>query len=138
MQMSITLVPKSCQAVPRIKQEPRMTDRRKDTREKMTAFTPVYDAHPRTLLGYLADLTLHGVRVTGEHPVEVDRRGTLSIEFLHPLPDITSTPLTIPARVARCTQDDVNPKYYDIGFEFTEVQPEQTKIVEAILRRYHF
>ena len=115
-----------------------MTDRRKDAREKMTAFTPVYDSHPRTLMGYLADLTLHGVRVTGERPVEVDRRGTLAIEFPHPLPGITSAPLRIPARVVRCAQDDVNPKYYNIGFEFTEVQPEQTKIIEAILRRYRF
>ncbi len=111
-----------------------MENRRKEEREKMTTFTPVYDAHPKTLLGYLADLTLHGVRVTGEHPVEVDRLETLAIEF----PDITPTRFTIPARVARCTHDEVNPTYYEIGFEFTEVKPENAIILEEILRRYHF
>ena len=115
-----------------------MDERRKETREKMTAFTPVYDLHPRILLGYLADLTLQGVRVTGEHSVEVNRRGILLIEFPDTLPDIVSMRITIPSRVARCTQDDISPQYYDIGFEFTEVKPEHTNVIEAILRRYHF
>ena len=115
-----------------------MEERRQETREKMTAFTPVYDSHPRTLLGYLADLTLHGVMVTGEKPLETDRRGILAIEFPDNLPDLSPTRVTIPARVARCDRDDTSPRYYNIGFEFTEVKPENEKMIKAILKRYHF
>lgn len=115
-----------------------MTDRRRETREKMTAFTPVYDQHPRTLLGYLADLTSHGAQVTGEKPLQIHRQGFLAIEFSDTLIDISPAQLIIPARVARCTQDEKNPKYFNIGFEFTEVNSENAKVIEAILKRYHF
>jgi len=115
-----------------------MEERRQETREKMRAFTPVYDSHPRTLLGYLADLTLHGVMVIGEKPLDIDRLGILAIEFPDNLPDISPTHIKIPARVARCTQDNTSPKYYNIGFEFTEVKPEHEKLIKAILKGYHF
>ena len=115
-----------------------MSERRKETREKMTAFTPVYDQHPRTLLGYLADLTPHGALVSGEKPLQVDREGILGIEFPEHLIDISPAHITIPARVVRCRQDEINPAYYNIGFEFVEVKPENAKVIEAILKRYHF
>lgn len=115
-----------------------MTERRKETREKMTAFTPVYDEYPRTLLGYLANLTLRGALVSGEKPLQIDKQGILAIEFPEHLIDITPSHITIPARVARCTQDEINPGYYNIGFEFTEVSPENARVIEAILKRYHF
>jgi hypothetical protein len=115
-----------------------MDERRKETREKMTAFTPVYDQHPRTLLGYLADLTLHGAQVSGEKPLQIGREGILAIEFSDHLIDIRPSHIQVPARVARCTQDERNPQYYNIGFEFIEVKPENAKVIEAILKRYHF
>ena len=114
-----------------------MDERRKEKREKMTAFTPVYDEHPRTLLGYLADLTLSGVMVTGEQPLKVNKRGILAIEFPDKL-EISPSRITIPARVARCAVDETNPHYYNIGFEFTEIKPAQEKVIKAILRRYRF
>src|SRR5262245_8502365 len=104
---------------------PFMGERRKETREKMTAFRPASDPHPTTLLGYLADLTLRGIMVTGQKPVEINRRGILAIEFPDSLPDITPSCITIPARVARCDRDETSPQYYNIGFEFTEIKPEQ-------------
>jgi hypothetical protein len=115
-----------------------MAERRRDTREKMTAFTPVYDHHPRTLLGYLADLTLHGVMVSGEKPLEIDRRGVLAIEFSEHLIDVHPAHITIPARVVRCSVDERNPNNYNIGFEFTEVSSQNQKVIKAILKRYHF
>ena len=36
-------------------------------------FTPVYDLRSQTLLGYIGDLTLQGVMVIGEKPVEVNK-----------------------------------------------------------------
>jgi Tfp pilus assembly protein PilZ len=115
-----------------------MDERRKETREKMTVFTLVYDHHPRTLLGYLADLTLHGIMVSGEKPLEIDRRGVLAIEFPEHLVDVHPAQITVPARVVRCSVDASNPRSYNIGFEFTELTPENAQVIEAFLRRYHF
>jgi len=114
-----------------------MSERRKETRRKLMAFTPVYDMEKGVLLGYLGDLTLQGAMVIGAKQQEVDRQTTLKIEFQDELPGITTRRMTIPARVARCDRDE-SPNSYKIGFEFTEVKPEHTQIIEALLERYHF
>lgn len=114
-----------------------MSEQRKETRKKLMAFTPVYDSKQSVLLGYVGDLTLLGVMVVGERTVEIDKAKILKIEFPNDLPGVASTHITIPARTAWCRQDE-SLKYFNIGFEFTEIKPEHTKIFKAILERYQF
>jgi len=113
-----------------------MTERRKEDRKKVMAFTPVYDLDRGSLLGYLGDLTFQGAMVIGEKTLEIDKQITLAIEFSGNLPGVTTKRMVIPARVARCDQDEV-PRSFKIGFEFIDIKPEQTKIIEALLERYH-
>ena len=115
-----------------------MDNRRKENREKLTTFTPVYFLHPKTLLGFLSDLTLHGGMVLGEKSVESDKQGSLAIEFPDTLNDILLTHITIPARVAWCRPDVESPNYFTIGFEFTELSPEHSRVITAILKKYRF
>ena len=114
-----------------------MDNRRKENREKLTAFTPVYFLNPKTLLGYLSDLTLHGGMVLGEKSVEVNKQGSLAIEFPNTLKDI-GTRIVVPARVAWCRTDVDSPNYITIGFEFTGLSPEHSKVITAILKKYRF
>ena len=112
-------------------------DRRKEQRKIVMAFTPVYDKKKNVLLGYLRDLTLQGALVIGGKILEVDTNTTLSFELPVDLPKIKAKHLSISARVVRCIEDE-SPNSYKIGFEFTDVNPEHTKIIEALLERYHF
>jgi hypothetical protein len=114
-----------------------MDEKRKEERKKLMAFTPVYLRSPRALLGYLGDLTVRGAMIIGQHPAEVDRQVMLVIEFPAGLPETAPTPFVIPARVARCQQDE-SPRFYNIGVEFTQIEAEQVRIIEAILKRYQF
>jgi hypothetical protein len=114
-----------------------MKIQRNESRKKLMAFTPVYDVLHKTLLGYVGDLTLKGVMVIGEKTVEAGRHLTLGIEFPESLPERHSIRVAISARAAWCRQDD-SPQYFNIGFEFIEVSPENAKIIEAILERYQF
>ena len=114
-----------------------MTERRKEDRKKMMAFTPVYDLDRGSLLGYLGNLTLQGAMVIGEKILEVDKQVTLAIEFPGDLPEITASRMVIPARVVRCDRGEY-PRSYKIGFEFIDIKPEHTKIIIALLERYHF
>ena len=114
-----------------------MFDHRKEARKKVIKFTPVYQLQPKTLLGYLVDLNLHGAQVEGERAAEINQQLTLSIEFPADLPEVPSAPFTILARVARCVRGE-SPTFYNLGFEFTEITPEQTRIIEAIVNRYAF
>jgi hypothetical protein len=114
-----------------------MSEQRKETRKKLMAFTPVYDSNQMRLLGYVGDLTLLGVMVIGEKPMEISKEAVLKIEFPGNLPDGIAADVTIPARVAWCRHDE-NPRYFNIGFEFTKVTSQYTKIFQAILERYQF
>ena len=114
-----------------------MSDQRKEERKSLMAFTPIYSLHPKTLLGYVEDLTIHGARIIGEKPVETDKQITLLIEIPGALPESTVPRLIIPARVAWCRQEST-PNYYDIGLEFSNLETEEIKMIEAVLRRYEF
>jgi hypothetical protein len=115
-----------------------MDEHRKETRKKLMAFTPVYDPDRGIVLGYLGDLTFQGAMVVGEKPLDVNSKATLEIEFHDGLPGISARRMTIPARVVRCVQDPDGPHEFDIGFEFTGIDAEHTKIIQALLERYHF
>jgi len=115
-----------------------MDNRRKESREKLTTFTPVYFLHPKTLLGFLSDLTLHGGMVLGEKSVETNKQRALAIEFPETLNDVILTHITVPARVAWCRPDVDSPNYFTIGFEFTELSPEHSGVIAAILKKYRF
>lgn len=114
-----------------------MSERRKEDRKKMMAFTPVYDLDRGSLLGYLGDLTIQGAMVIGEKTLEINKQITLAIEFPGNLPEIATSRMVISARVARCDHDEV-PQSFKIGFEFVGIKPEHTKVIKALLERYHF
>ena len=113
-------------------------ERRKESRKKVMAFTPVYDLKKGVLLGFLQNLTLQGALVIGEKTLEIDTHTILGLDLPGDLPDIPTNRLTISARVARCIEDEEAVNSYNLGFEFTDIQPEQTRVIEALLERYHF
>jgi c-di-GMP-binding flagellar brake protein YcgR len=113
------------------------SERRKEPRKKLMAFTSVYDQDKGVLLGYIRDLTLQGVLVISEKILDVNTQTNLAIELPGGLPEITATRMTIPARIARCMEDESS-QTYKIGFEFTDVKPEHLRIIQALLERYHF
>ena len=111
--------------------------KRRENRKKILAFTPVYMQAPKTLLGYLGDLTVRGALVIGEKSVEMGKQVTLEIEFPQELPELGGKPVSVAARVARCNRDD-SPQYFNIGVEFVNATSEQAAVFEAIIRRYEF
>jgi hypothetical protein len=118
-------------------EERRMSNRRKETRRRFTAFTPVYDLHPRVLLGYLGDLSLLGALVIGTNLTTIKKETELEIQFPGEILDLPVLPVKIPARIAWCRPDE-NPQYFNIGVEFTEMTPEHEELFQQILVRYHF
>ena len=114
-----------------------MDNRRKETRKKLMAFTPVYTSQGR-LLGFLENLTLQGAMVIGEKPLAVDTHERLLIEFSDELPGAFTRQITINARVARCAKEEDSPRNYNIGLEFVETDSEQMEIIQSLLNRYHF
>jgi hypothetical protein len=114
-----------------------MSDRREELRRRFTAFTPVYDLHPRMLLGYLGDLNTRGALIIGTKLVTINKETILEIIFPGELADVTAIPVTIPARIAWCRPDE-RPQSYNIGVEFTEMTSLHKELIQQLLDRYHF
>lgn len=114
-----------------------MSDKRKEERKRLMAFTPVYALNPRILLGYIEDLNSLGAMIISENPMEPDTTLTLEISFPDDLPEIPNPLMRLPVRVVWC-RDENNHPYYDIGFEFTEIKPDDKEVIEVILKRFEF
>jgi hypothetical protein len=113
------------------------SNRRIERRRKLMAFTPVYDLHPRLLLGYLGDMTLRGALIIGTTLTTVGKKTELEINFPSEIPGVSVLKAAIPSRIAWCRQDE-SPDYYNIGVQFLEVTPENEELLQHILERYHF
>jgi hypothetical protein len=113
-----------------------MQERRKVQRKNLMAYSQVFDLYGGYLLGYLGDLHFSGAMVIGEKPVLENTELTLAVEVPE-LPGIVASRITIPARVVWC-QPDISPEFFNVGFEFKEVTPDQNLIIEAIMNNYEF
>ncbi len=113
-----------------------MDDRRKAPRKSLMAYTQVFDLYGGQLLGYLGDLNLLGAMVIGEKPIMPDTSITLAIE-LPELEGVKATRMVLPSRVA-WSEQDLSPNYFNVGFEFLDVKPDQSDIIQAIMQRYEF
>lgn len=113
-----------------------MKERRKEERKSLMAYTQVFDLYGGFLLGYLGEMNLHGAMVIGEKAMKENSELTISIE-LPELPGIQAARMTIPVRVVWC-QPDLSPQFFNTGFEFKEVSPEQKETIAAIIKNYEF
>jgi hypothetical protein len=113
-----------------------MQERRKAQRKNLMAYTQVFDLYGGYLLGYLGDLHLNGAMVIGNKVMAENSELTLAIE-LPELPNISTSRITIPVRVV-WYQPDISPEFFNVGFEFREVTPEQKLMIEAIVENYEF
>ncbi|MBI5954570.1 MAG: PilZ domain-containing protein [Chloroflexi bacterium] len=112
-----------------------MSRLRMERRRKLINFTPVYDVHTSTVLGYLGDLTLKGALMVSEKPVETGRTLTLAIEFRDTPETSPSMHMIISARVAWCKLEDHH-TYYNVGMEFLEVTKQNRETIEKVLEKY--
>jgi Tfp pilus assembly protein PilZ len=113
-----------------------MRERRKHVRKSLMAYTQVFDLYGGFLLGYLGDLTLQGAMVISERQHKKGTEVTLAFE-LPELPNTRASRMTLPARVVWCEQD-LSPQFFNVGFEFREVNEAQKILIEAIIREYEF
>ena len=113
-----------------------MEERRKLDRRYLIIYSRVFERGLGKMLGYLGDLSLSGAMIISEQPQTVD--SVLQLRF--DLPDVHifgAGRLDISARIAHC-DPDINPAFYNIGFEFLDVTPEKRQIIEKMMEAYEF
>lgn len=113
-----------------------MDERRKLDRKYLIVYSRVFERNLGKMLGYLGDLSLSGAMIISEHEQTVN--SVLPLRF--DLPDLQlfkAGQLDISARVAHC-DPDINPAFYNIGFEFLDLTPEEKEIIEKMMDAYEF
>ena len=113
-----------------------MEERRRLPRKYLIVYSRVYERNLGMIIGYLGDLSQLGAMIISEEPQTVD--SVLPIRF--DLPDMNifnSAQLDLTARVVHCVPD-VNPDFYNIGFEFLELTGGQLSTIEKMMEAYEF
>ena len=113
-----------------------MDEKRKLERKYLIVYSRVFERDLGKMLGYLGDLSLKGAMIISEQAQTVN--SVLPLRF--DLPDLqlfSVGQLDIAARVAH-SGPDINPAFYNIGFEFLDVTPEQKTIIEKMMDAYEF
>ena len=113
-----------------------MEERRKLPRKYLMAFSSVFESKSRVLLGYLSDLTLGGLMIISKVPLDDEKNIVLYIELPN-TPQFPQESLEISARAAWC-EADIDPRLYNIGFQFIELNEEDKAIIKEMIEIYEF
>ena len=112
-----------------------MQERRKASRKDLIFYSRVSDAITGRQVGNLLNITAGGAMVLCEKPIEPQIVMELHIE----LPDgIAEKSELVITAASVWHQSDINPEFYDVGFRFQEVAPEDQEIIQVLVKEYGF
>jgi hypothetical protein len=113
-----------------------MQERRKISRKYLAIYSRVFDRVSGRVLGYLSDLTSGGAMIISDSSIVEDQ--DINLRFDLPDPTLFSADhLNMDAHIRWC-RPDIDPAFYNIGFEFKEISPEQAKIIDEMITAYEF
>jgi PilZ domain len=110
-----------------------MPDRRKIKRRYLMYYSRVYVAE--NLIGHLVDITPQGAMLISEKPVETDKIVKLRMELSA---DVTDRPFMEFIAKSLWCRPDIDPNFYNTGFELLGVSQSEIEIIEKIVEAYGF
>ena len=113
-----------------------MQERRRIGRKYLAVYSRVFDRGTGRVLGYLADLSQMGTMIIADDPLP--ENDILNLRFDLPDPPLFSADhLDLQARVA-WSSPDVDPAFYNVGFEFRGVDGPKARIIDEMIEAYEF
>ncbi len=113
-----------------------MQERRKISRKYLAIYSRVFDRTSGRVLGYLSDLTNGGAMIISDSSMAENQ--DINLRFDLPDPTLFSTDhLNMDAHIVWC-RPDIDPAFYNIGFEFKVISPDQAKIIDEMITAYEF
>jgi len=113
-----------------------MQERRNLDRKYLAVYSRVFDRQSGRVLGYLSDLSQKGAMIISDDPLP--EKLPIALRFDLPDPPLFSTDhLNMEARVA-WSSPDIDPAFYNVGFEFVSVSEEESRIIEEMIVAYEF
>ncbi len=110
-----------------------MEERRTLKRQHIMFYSRVFDRQTGAFMGYLGNLTKNGSMIISEEELETDKTFNLRIDLPE---DIYGQPiLNLTARSVWC-QRDIDPNFYNIGFELRDVSDNDSEVINQIIEDY--
>lgn len=106
-------------------------DQRRLPRRHLIYYLRVFDRDSELLLGNLVDISIRGVMLVCEQPVEIGRVCRMRMI----LPDSGEVQFT---GICRWCRNDVNPDLYDAGFELLEFEDHFFDALDRLLEEFAF
>jgi hypothetical protein len=119
----------------RIGEEKTMQERRKYPRKDLLLFANVYDSKSGKIIGTLLNITLEGAMVLSEN--RVDANNTMELHIKLPENFVQKNELVFTASSRWCGPD-INPEFFDVGYQFANVNEDDRQIIQAIIEKYGF
>lgn len=110
-----------------------MSERRKEQRKYMTFFGRVFDRQSADLLGNIADITTDGTMVISSRPLDIGKVYQLRLDL--PEYDFATDHLDLDALSVWC-QPDIDPTFYNTGFQLLHATEEERLLIEKIIKLY--
>ena len=112
-----------------------MQERRKYPRKDLLLFANVYDSKSGHIIGTLLNITLEGAMILSENKIDSDKAMELHIKL--PETFVQKHELIFSANTRWCAPD-INPEFFDVGYQFANVSEEDRKIILEIIEKYGF
>ena len=112
-----------------------MIERRRLSRRHILFYSRVFDRKTGVFLGYLGNLNEAGLMIISEDPLEINQIYLLRIDL--PEDIYSKSVLNFEARSVWC-QSDVDPNFYNTGFQLIEISDESKDIIAQIIDDYGF
>jgi hypothetical protein len=112
-----------------------MPERRQIKRRHLLYYLRVYNAQSGRLLGHLVDISPGGVMVMSQNRRKLGR--TVTLRMVMPTQPRRAKLLEFEATVKWCRKD-VNPDFWDTGFEATGLTRRQAAELETLVDDYGF
>ena len=110
-------------------------ERRTMHRRHLIYYLRVWDSKTEQLLGHIVDIHIDGFMLVSEKPIETGKEFDLEIRW-HP-PEEEMQTLQLQA-TSRWSSNDVNPDFFDTGFQLLDTSEEVLQPVQEIIRELGF
>jgi hypothetical protein len=110
------------------------SDRRKRDRRSTSIYLRFMDNRTGELIGDLADISHDGFMLESFKPIPLNTEFSFRIDLS---PEISTKQSIIFTARSRWSQTDpIDRRMYDVGFEVTKIDPDDTQVFQQIFDRY--
>lgn len=112
-----------------------MTKSRVLKRYHLIYYLEVYDLESGSLLGHLVDITTRGIKLISKAKIDINQ--TFIMKLMLPEGYFQEREIHFEARSLWST-NDINPDFFDTGFEVTSLSTEEKKIIHKLIEQIGF